>query len=149
LKANTVERHLTFISQAHQLAGIPNPVEDKLVRTVMAGIRRVKGSAQTGKDPLSPELLRKMFTGAGDDLRWLRDRALLLIGFAGAFRRSELVALRYEDVRFTDKGIVATIPKSKNRSGRRRPHHRHSLRFAPGKLPGPRPSRSGSRSRYS
>ena len=58
LKANTVERRLTAISQAHQLAGYSNPVEDKLVRTVMAGVRRVKGTAQQGKEPLSPELLR-------------------------------------------------------------------------------------------
>jgi integrase len=84
----------------------------------MAGIRRVKGTAQTGKDPLSPELLRKMFSGVVDlgvvdDLRSLRDRALLLVGFAGALRRSELVALRYEDVRSTEDGLVVTIPKSK------------------------------------
>lgn len=113
LKANTIERHLTAISQAHQLAGHANPAAEKLVRTVMAGIRRVKGTAQKGKEPLSPELLRKMFEGAPDDLRALRDRALLLVGFAGALRRSELVHLRYEDVRFTDEGLVVTIPQSK------------------------------------
>ena len=113
LKANTIERHLTAISQAHQLAGLANPAADKLVRTVMAGIRRVKGTAQRGKEPLSPELLRQMFANAPEDLRGLRDRALLLAGFAGAFRRSELVQLRYEDVRFTDEGLVVTIPKSK------------------------------------
>lgn len=113
LKANTVERHLTAISQAHQLAGHNNPVEDKLVRTVMAGIRRVKGTVQKGKEPLSPELLRRMFADAPGDLRSLRDRALLLVGFAGAFRRSELVELRHEDLRFTDEGVVVTISKSK------------------------------------
>jgi site-specific recombinase XerD len=113
LKAKTVERHLTAISQAHQLAGHVNPAEDKLVRTVMAGIRRVKGTAQQGKEPLSPDLLRRMFRNAPEDLRSLRDRALLLVGFAGAFRRSELVALRYEDVRFTDEGLVVTVSKSK------------------------------------
>ena len=114
LKANTVERHLSAISQAHQLAGFPNPAEDKLVRTVMAGIRRAKGTAQKGKDPLSPDLLREMFGGAAaGDLRALRDRALLLVGFAGAFRRSELVRLRYEDIRFAAEGLVVTIPQSK------------------------------------
>lgn len=113
LKANTVERRLTAISQAHQLAGCANPVEDKLVRTVMAGIRRVKGTTQQGKEPLSPDILRKMFAGARDDVRTVRDRALLLVGFAGAFRRSEVVALRLEDVRFTDGGLVVTIPQSK------------------------------------
>jgi integrase len=113
LKANTVERHLAAISQAHQLAGVPNPVEDKLVRTVMAGVRRAKGTAQKGKEPLSAELLRNMFSGMPDDLRSARDRALLLVGFAGAFRRSEVVGLRRENVRFTDEGVVITIPRSK------------------------------------
>jgi integrase len=113
LKANTVERRLTAISQAHQMAGLPNPVEDKLVRTVMAGIRRVKGTAQQGKEPLSPEILRKMFEGVPEDLRSFRDRAMLLIGFAAALRRSELVALRFEDLRFTGEGLILTIPRSK------------------------------------
>jgi integrase len=113
LKANTIERHLAAISQAHELAGFPNPVEDKRVRTVMGGIRRAKGTAQKGKEPLSADLLRKMFSGMADDLRSARDRALLLVGFAGAFRRSELVRLRYEDIRFTKEGLVVTIPFSK------------------------------------
>ena len=113
LKARTVERRLTAIAQAHQLAGHANPAEDKLVRTVMAGIRRVKGITQTGKEPLSPELLRRMFAGVDGDLRAVRDRALLLVGFAGAFRRSELVGLRHEDVRFTKDGLVATVARSK------------------------------------
>lgn len=114
LKANTVERRLTAISQVHQLAGCANPVEDKLVRTVMAGIRRVKGTAQQGKEPLSPEVLRSMFINREPhDLRTVRDRALLLIGFAGALRRKELVQLRFEDLRFTEGGVVVTIPQSK------------------------------------
>jgi integrase len=113
LKANTIERHLAAISQAHQLAGVPNPVGDKLVRTVMAGIRRAKGTAQKGKEPLSAALLRKMLSSLPDDLRAARDRALLLVGFAGALRRSELVGLRREDVRFTEEGLVVTIPRSK------------------------------------
>src|ERR1019366_9155593 len=69
--------------------------------------------AQQGKEPLSPELLRHMFQNAAHDIRSIRDRALLLVGFAGAFRRSELVELRYQDVRFTDEGLIVTIPKSK------------------------------------
>jgi integrase len=73
----------------------------------------VKGTAQKGKDPLSPELLRKMFSDASEDLQSLRNRALLLIGFAGALRRSELVGLEYEDLRFTDDGLVLTIRQSK------------------------------------
>lgn len=113
LKANTIERRLTAIAQAHRIAGFPNPTQDALVRSVMAGIRRVKGTAQEGKEPLSPHHLRCMLSSSGDDLRSARDRALLLIGFAGAFRRSELVSLRYQDIAFTAHGLVVTIPKSK------------------------------------
>jgi hypothetical protein len=70
LKARTIERRLTAISQAHQMAGCENPTEDKLVRTVLTGIRRVKGTAQAGKDPLSPDLLRRMFgPGVGRSAR--------------------------------------------------------------------------------
>jgi len=54
-----------------------------------------------------------MFADASDDLRTVRDRALLLLGFAGALRRSELVGLQYEDLRFTDEGLVLTIRHSK------------------------------------
>ena len=113
LKARTVERRLTSIAQAHQMAGYPNPAEDKLVRTVMAGVRRVKGTLQAGKEPLSADLLRQMFAGGKDDLRTTRDRALLLVGFAGALRRSELVGLQAADVEFTKEGMVVTIPRSK------------------------------------
>jgi site-specific recombinase XerD len=113
LKANTVERRLTAISQAHQIAGYPSPAEEKLVRTVMAGVRRVKGTAQQGRDPLTADLLRKMLKCLSGDSRAVRDRALLLIGFAGAFRRSEVVRLRFEDVRVTGEGLVVTIPQSK------------------------------------
>jgi integrase len=113
LKARTIERRLTAISQAHQMAGCENPTEDKLVRTVLAGIRRVKGTAQVGKDPLSPELLRRMLGPVSGDLRATRDRALLLVGFAGAFRRSEVVRLRMENLRFTSEGLAVTIPQSK------------------------------------
>jgi site-specific recombinase XerD len=76
LKARTIERRLTAISQAHQMAGCENPTEDKLVRTVLAGIRRVKGTAQVGKDPLSPDLLRRMLGPVSSDLIATRDRAL-------------------------------------------------------------------------
>ena len=113
LKANTIERRLTAISQVHQFSGLSNPVEDKLVSTVMAGIRRVKGTAQEGKEPLCPAVLRRMFVDCPDDLRAVRDRALVLVGFAGAFRRSELVGLRLDQVRFTAEGLVVTIPRSK------------------------------------
>jgi site-specific recombinase XerD len=113
LKANTITRHLSAISQAHQLGGFLSPTREGIVRTVIAGIRRVHGTAAQAKAPLSPDLLRRLLAQVPDDLRGRRDRALLLIGFAGAFRRSELVALTIPDVEFVTEGLVLTIPHSK------------------------------------
>jgi site-specific recombinase XerD len=113
LKANTITRHLSAISQAHQLAGFPSPTREAIVRTVMAGIRRVHGTIAQAKAPLSPDLLRRLLAQLPDDLRGRRDRALLLIGFAGALRRSELVALTVADMEFVPEGLVVTIPQSK------------------------------------
>jgi integrase len=79
----------------------------------MVGIRRSLGTAQTGKSPLRTVEMRRIVATCEDDLLGVRDRALLLIGFAGAFRRSELVALDVADMEFVPEGIVATICRSK------------------------------------
>jgi integrase len=79
----------------------------------MAGIRRVHGSEQTAKTALSPELLARLVVGLPDTVRGLRDRALLLVGFAAALRRSELVALEVRDVAFESEGVVLVIRRSK------------------------------------
>lgn len=113
VKANTITRSLSAISQAHQLAGLPSPTHEALVRTVMAGIRRLHGTASHGKAPVSPEMLKRLLRHLPDDVRGMRDRALLLMGFAGAFRRSELVALEVKDIQFLPEGLAVTIPHSK------------------------------------
>jgi hypothetical protein len=74
------------------VAGFPTPTAES-IRSVMAGIRRIHGSEQTAKTALPPELLRRLVCGLPDTLRGRRDRALLLVGFARAMRRSELIAL--------------------------------------------------------
>ena len=79
----------------------------------MSGIRRTKGTAQRGKAPAVTSVVRAMVEGAPDRLLGLRDRALLLLGFAGAFWRSELVALDVEDLEFTAAGLVVTQRRSK------------------------------------
>jgi integrase len=112
-KTSTLARRLAAISQVHQVAGLPTPTGESVVRSVLAGIRRVHGSEQTAKTALSPELLRKLVAGLPDTLRGRRDRALLLVGFAGALRRSELVALVVRDVAFEAEGMVLTIRRSK------------------------------------
>jgi len=112
-KPGTLTRRLSSISQAHQMAELESPTTSSKVRMVMAGIRRNKGTAQTAKTPVLVTDLRQMIERLSDSLLGVRDRALLLIGFSGGFRRSELVALDRADVNFTREGLVITIRRSK------------------------------------
>src|SRR4051795_4795325 len=112
VKVSTLTRRLSALSQAHQCAGYASPTQDVRVRTVMAGIRRAKGTAQVGKRPVLTEDLRRMIAALPDTLWGKRDRALLL-GFAGAFRRSELVALDAEDLDFGHEGVTVLVRRSK------------------------------------
>ena len=111
----TIERRLAAIGKAHQLAGLEDPTKDQRVRDAMTGARRRLRKAPTReKAALSLEDLEQMIrpiptqTHAGR-----RDRALLLTGIAGAFRRSELVALDVDDVRFVPEGMLVSVRRSK------------------------------------
>ena len=112
-KASTIQRALSAVAQAHGLVGKPSPTSDERVRTVMKGIRRRFGTAQKKAQPLLPLDIRAAIAKMPLDLRGLRDRAMLTIGFAGAFRRSELVALELSDIEHTDDGLVVIIRRSK------------------------------------
>jgi site-specific recombinase XerD len=79
----------------------------------MRGIRRSKGTARTKKAPATNDLVLAMAALTGTDANGLGDRALLLVGFAGAFRRSELVALDVSDLQETESGLLVTIRRSK------------------------------------
>jgi len=112
-KVATIRRRLATISGAHRAAGFDSPTASPAVRAVLAGVRRDKGDAQTRKAPATVEELRRMIEGIPAGLVGTRNRALLLVGFAGAFRRSELVGLRLEDVEFPSEGVVLTLRRSK------------------------------------
>ncbi len=109
----TLARSLAAITWAHKAAGLASPVREAAVREVLKGIRRTRGVAQRQAAPLLPGQLRTMVAALPQDLRGARDRALLLLGFAGAFRRSELVALDVEDLAAVDGGLEVTIRRSK------------------------------------
>lgn len=109
----TLARRLVAIGKAHAAERLENPCKTELVRSVLRGIRRVHGSAQRQVDPLLREDVLAVIDALPSTLKGIRDRALLLIGFAGAFRRSELVGLNVEDVKFVAEGLILKLRRSK------------------------------------
>lgn len=113
--AATLTRRLTSINKVHRAAGHSAPalMQHLAVGETLKGIRRTHGTEQTPKQPLFTEHLRAMIDRLPNTTIGIRDRALLLIGFAGALRRSELVNVRLEDVAETKEGLVIRIRRSK------------------------------------
>jgi integrase len=110
----TVERRLAAVMDAHRRAG-ELPAAGQLLRNVMRGARRERGSKQQQKAALRPEDLRaicvklsRMHTFLG-----VRDRALLTLAFGAGMRRSEVIALDVADVQLVRKGVLVTVRKSK------------------------------------
>jgi site-specific recombinase XerD len=114
-KVSTIQRRVSSIAQVHRATGQePPPTADWTVRQVLRGIRRELGSALQEKAPLLPIDLRELIAGLDlDSLRGKRDRAILLLGFAGAFRRSELISLDWEHVGERPDGLAIRLPWSK------------------------------------
>jgi site-specific recombinase XerD len=113
LKPGSIQRRLNAIAEAHKAAGLEVPTHAGLVRNTLKGIRRTLGTAPTQKAPALTEDIRRMVEATDMGLIGLRDRALLLLGFAGAFRRSELVGLDAEDCAFTKDGLTVLLRRSK------------------------------------
>jgi integrase len=136
----TIKRRVAAIRLAHKAAGHIDPTGHVVVERTLAGIVRTLGSRQDRSQPLTKQRLAQAVRAIDDgSLRSLRDRTLLLVGFAGAFRRSELVAIRVEDVTFSEAGVLVDVPRSKtDQAG-------HGRVKAIPRLPGPRrlcPARS-------
>jgi site-specific recombinase XerD len=122
LKTSTLQRRLATITEAHRAAGLVSPNKSAQVRLVWAGIRREKGVAQNHKKPVLTKHIREMVENLPDGPLGVRDRALILLGYAGAMRRSELVGLDIGDVSVSEEGLVVVIRKSKTdqvREGRK------------------------------
>ena len=109
----TITRRLAAIRYAHKLAGHEPPTNVEVVKATLRGIRRTLGNAHARKAPATADKIVAMAAKTETDLKGLRDRAILLLGFAGAFRRSELVAVNVADLEFCDGGLRVTIHKSK------------------------------------
>lgn len=115
IAAVTLERRLSAIRYVHQLKDLPSPTDDQKVRGALAGIRRVHGSQpRRRKDPVLDHQVQRMMALCPDTLIGVRDRAILALGFAGAFRRGELAALQVPDLMFHQDGhLVCTVRRSK------------------------------------
>jgi len=112
-KPATIDLRLAAISAAHRAAGHDSPTKEEAVRLVRRGVRRTLGTVQRQVRPLTVPELRTMLEGLGSDLAGCRDRALLLLGFAGALRRSELVGLDVADVTEGADGLTVHLRRSK------------------------------------
>lgn len=113
-KLATIRRHLAAIAHAHRKRGLESPVAHEIVRRVVRGVARTKGAAQARKTAITLDVLRAMLLAIrGNPLKAKRDRAILLLGFAGALRRSELAALNVEDLLWSREGLRIMIRRSK------------------------------------
>lgn len=112
----TLCRRVVAIGRAHTVKQLVSPANSEIVKATLQGIRRTKGTAQRRVAPVLlrdvREMVRKLM-----GLRGIRDKALLLTGFAGAFRRSELVSICVQDVRFVSEGMVVRLRRGKTDQG--------------------------------
>ena len=117
VKINTIKRRLVSIGVIHKLKGHYLDTKHPIIIENLMGIKRRKGSKQKGKKPLLINDLKKIIDVINKekeaDLKKLRNKALLLIGFAGGFRRNELVSLDVDDLEFVFEGLKITLKKSK------------------------------------
>jgi integrase len=112
-KLSTLEQALAAIAWAHKAKKLESPRGSSEVRLLMKGIARTLGRAQAQKAPLLVPALRRMVEGLPGSVAGARDRALLLLGFACAFRRRELVALDVEDLSWDVEGLNVRVRRSK------------------------------------
>ena len=116
-KISTLRRRLVSISMVHKLKGHYLDTKHPIIVENLMGIRRVKGSIQRGKKPLLISHLKQLINAIDeqkiDDIKKLRDKSIILVGFGGGFRRTELISIDREDLEFVPEGLKITIKKSK------------------------------------
>jgi integrase len=113
LSVATLVRRTATISKAHEARGLPNPCRSEIVRATLRGVKRTRGIAQREAKPLLREDLFRVLDAMGEGIKDARDRALLLVGFAGGFRRSEIVGLNCDDIERVRQGVIITLRRSK------------------------------------
>jgi site-specific recombinase XerD len=116
-KFSTLKRRIASISVIHKLKGHYIDTKHPLIIENLLGIKRTKGSNQKAKKPILINDLKLIVDVINKleikNIRKTRDKAIILVGFAGGFRRSELVAIEYEDVEFVREGVKIFVKRSK------------------------------------
>ena len=113
-KFSTLKRRIASISVIHKLKGHYLDTKHPIIMENLHGIKRTLGSRQKAKKPILINDLKLIIKAIDEDKKWkIRNKALILIGFSGGFRRSELVNIDYEDIEFVSEGVKILIKRSK------------------------------------
>ena len=116
-KISTLRRRLVSISMIHKLKGHYLDTKHPIIIENLMGIKRVKGSIQKGKKPILINHLKSIINVIDDqkaeEIKKIRDKTILLVGFGGGFRRTELISIDHEDLEFVPEGVKITIKRSK------------------------------------
>ena len=116
-KISTLRRRLVSISMIHKLKGHYLDTKHPIIIENLMGIKRVKGSIQKGKKPILINHLKSIINVIDkqeiDEIKKARDKTIILIGFGGGFRRTELISIDHEDLEFVPEGVKITIKRSK------------------------------------
>jgi site-specific recombinase XerD len=117
IKMSTLKRRLVSIGVIHKLKGHYLDTKHPIIIENIMGIKRRKGSFQKGKKPLLINNLKLIINAIDEynkeDIKKLRDRSIILMGFSGGFRRNEIVSLDYEDLDFVNEGLKINLKRSK------------------------------------
>ena len=116
-KISTLRRRLVSIGVVHKLKGHYLDTKHPVIIENLMGIKRIKGSKQTGKKPILINHLKQIINVINqqniEEIVKLRNKTLVLIGFGGGFRRTELISIDHEDLEFVDEGVKITLKRSK------------------------------------
>ncbi len=116
-KISTIRRRLVSISMVHKLKGHYLDTKHPIITENLLGIKRTKGSVQKGKKPILINHLKSIINVIDEqnvqEIKKLRDRSIILIGFGGGFRRTELISIDHEDLEFVPEGLKINIKRSK------------------------------------
>ena len=117
VKLSTIKRRLVSIGVIHKMKGHYLDTKHPVIVENLMGIKRRKGTVQKGKKPILINELKKILKVIDEqniqDIKKLRDKSIILIGFSGGFRRNEIVSLDYEDLDFVHEGVKITVKRSK------------------------------------